>query len=77
MNPDLFPIDLNTASYHEIVRIPQIGPIAAKKIIEARKNIKIRYVADLERIIGANLTRRVSQYVELKDVRLTDFSKSK
>jgi len=77
MNPDLFPIDLNTATYHEIVRIPQIGPIAAKRIIEARKNIKIRYVANLERIIGANLTRRVSQYVELKDVRLTDFSKSK
>ena len=73
MNSDLFPIDLNTATYNEILRIPQIGPITAKKIIEARKNIKIRYVANLERIIGANLTRRVSQYVELKDVRLTDF----
>ncbi|MGQ9461174.1 MAG: helix-hairpin-helix domain-containing protein [Candidatus Bathyarchaeaceae archaeon] len=75
MNPDLFPIDLNTATYYEILRIPQIGPIAAKRIIEARKNVKIRYVPDLERIIGANLTRRVSQYVELKDKRLTDFLK--
>lgn len=75
--PDLFPIDLNTATYHEILRIPQIGPIATKKIIESRRNIKIRYVTDLEQIIGASLARRVSQYVELKDVRLTDFSKSK
>ena len=73
MNPDLFPIDLNSASYHEILRIPQIGPMTAKKIIEGRKNMKIRHVADLEQIIGANLTRRVSRYIELKDKKLTDF----
>ena len=75
MNPDFFPIDLNTASYHEILRIPQIGPMTAKKIMEERKNVKIRYVANLEQIIGANLTRRVSQYIELKDKRLTNFLK--
>ena len=46
-----------------------------RKIMEARKNVKIRYVANLEQIIGANLTRRASQYVELKDKRLTDFLK--
>jgi len=73
MNPDLFPIDLNSASYHEILRIPQIGPMTAKRIIEGRKNMKIRHVADLEQIIGANLTRRVSRYIELKDKKLTDF----
>jgi len=73
--PDFFPIDLNTASYHEILRIPQIGPMTAKKIMGARKNIKIRHVANLEQIIGANLTRRVSQYLELKDKKLTDFLK--
>jgi predicted DNA-binding helix-hairpin-helix protein len=77
MNPNLFPIDLNTATYHEIVRIPHIGPVTAKKIFEARKNVKIRYVADLERVIGVILARRASQYVELRDKRLTDFSKSK
>jgi len=75
--PDLFPIDLNTASYHDVLRIPQIGPMAAKRIMEARKNVKIRYVANLEQIIGANLTRRVSQYIELKDKKLTDFLKVK
>jgi predicted DNA-binding helix-hairpin-helix protein len=72
-NPDMFPIDLNTASYHEILRIPQIGPVTARKIIKARENMKIRNSADLERIIGPNLCRRVSQYVELKDKRLTEF----
>lgn len=77
MNPDIFPINLNIATYYEIIRIPHIGPITAKKIIEARKNIKIQYTLDLERIIGANLARRVNQYVELKDKRLTEFSKTK
>lgn len=72
-NPDFFPIDLNTAPYHEIVRIPHIGPLRAKKIIRARKEIKILYSNDLEKIIEANLTRRISPYVELKDKRLTDF----
>lgn len=43
--------------------------------MEGRKNVKIRHVADLEQIIGANLTRRVGQYIELKDKKLTDFLK--
>jgi len=77
MNPDLFPIDLNTATYYEIVRIPRVGPLTARRIIRARKNVKIRYSADLERILGASFTRRISQYVELKDRKLTDFSQNK
>lgn len=75
MNPDLFPIDLNEATYYEILRIPRVGPVTARKIMEARKKIKIRYTANLERILGASFTRRVNQYVELKDRRLTDFPK--
>lgn len=74
LNSDMFPIDLNNATYYEIVRIPHVGPTTAKKIIEARKNVKIRYVADLERVVGANLARRVNQYVDLKDTKLTEFS---
>lgn len=72
-NPDMFPMDLNTASYHEIVRIPRVGPITARRIMRARENRQIRYCADLEKIIGANLCKRVSRYIELKDKKLTDF----
>ncbi len=74
MNPDLFPIDLNTATHHEIVRIPGIGPLTAKKIIEARKEAKIQYSTDLKKIVGANRTRRIGRYIELRDKRLTDFA---
>lgn len=77
MNPDLFPLDLNTATYYEIVRIPRVGPLTARKIMKARKNVKIRYSSDLESILGVGLARRISRYVELKERKLTDFSQNK
>jgi len=41
--------------------------------IEARIKVKIRYVADLEQGVGANMARRANQYVDLKDRKLTEF----
>jgi len=76
-NIDMFPIDLNTATYFEMVQIPCVGPITAKRIMQARNSFKIKCSADLERVVGANLTRKISQYVDLKDKRLTDFLKGK
>ena len=77
VHPDLFPINLNTASYGEIVRVPCIGPKTAQKIVRTRVNTKIRFSSDLEKIIGTNLTRRINPFVDLKDRRLTDFLKPK
>ena len=34
---DLFPIEVNRASLAELLRIPGIGPLTAKKIIRQRK----------------------------------------
>jgi len=76
-NIDKFPIDLNTATYFEMVQIPRVGPITANRILQARNSFKIKCSADLERVVGANLTRKISQYVDLKDKRLTDFLKGK
>jgi len=73
INPEIFPVDLNTASFHEIVRIPHIGPTTAKKILEARKTKPIKYSSDLEKILGPHLTRKVLQYVEVKDKSLVQF----
>lgn len=36
-NMDLFPVDINTADYYMILRIPGIGVKSAKKIVAARK----------------------------------------
>ena len=73
INPEIFPVDLNAASFHEIVRIPHIGPTTAKKILEARKTKPIKYSSDLEKILGPHLTRKVLQYVEVKDKSLIQF----
>ena len=36
-NPHLFPVDINTADYWSIIRIPGVGRQSAMKIIQARK----------------------------------------
>jgi putative DNA modification/repair radical SAM protein len=35
-NPELFPVDINRADYHIILRVPGIGVKSAKKIVSAR-----------------------------------------
>jgi putative DNA modification/repair radical SAM protein len=35
-NPDFFPVEINKASYRELIRIPGIGMTSAKRIISAR-----------------------------------------
>jgi len=75
MKSDLFPLDLNTASFYEIVRIPHVGPVTARRIIKARKVFPIKHVHDLEKIMGRVLARKILPYVDLRDKKLTDFQK--
>lgn len=76
MNRDMFPIDLNTATYSETLRIPHVGPITAKRILKARDTRKIRYFSDMESIVGVHLARRIRRYVDLKDKTLLCFPKT-
>jgi len=46
-NQDLFPISLNKAGYWDLLRIPGIGPLSAKKIIVLRKHRKIKKFTQL------------------------------
>jgi predicted DNA-binding helix-hairpin-helix protein len=41
-HPELFPVDVNTASYELILRVPGIGVKSAKKIVQARRFGKLR-----------------------------------
>lgn len=87
-NLHLYPIDINTADYHLILRIPGIGVQSAKKIVVARKFGKI-YSYQLKRLgIAYNrakffMTCADDQYQQ-KDLiapqikqRILSFSKSK
>lgn len=42
-NLDKFPIEVNKASYHELMRIPGIGHVSATRIIRQRKHAAVRF----------------------------------
>ncbi len=44
------PIDINFADYHELIKIPGIGPISARKICQKRRYGKIRDTSTLRKM---------------------------
>ena len=42
-NLDMFPMEVNTASYEELMRIPGIGHISAKRIMRQRRFAAVKY----------------------------------
>ena len=42
IHPEQFPVEINTASFDMLIRVPGIGKISATRIITARKSSKIR-----------------------------------
>lgn len=59
--PWLFPIDVNTASYDELLRVPGIGPVSARRIIGARKEHSIFSLQQLKKM-GIS-TKRVVPFI--------------
>ncbi len=47
---EFFPIEINKSDYRELLRVPGIGRIGAKKIIEVRKKAKLKDLTDLRRL---------------------------
>lgn len=45
MNRDLFPVDVNTASYSQLIRVPGIGPRTAHRILRGRPVAGYRQLA--------------------------------
>jgi putative DNA modification/repair radical SAM protein len=48
--PWLFPVDVNNASYDELLRVPGIGPASAKRLIETRRGHSIFSVEQLRKM---------------------------
>lgn len=59
--PWLYPLDVNTASYRELVRVPGIGPTSARRICDSRRSHAIGSVRDLGRMGVA--VRRALPYI--------------
>ena len=56
-HPEFFPVDVNSAPYSELLRVPGIGVKTAKRIVAARRNAKLD-IEDLRRL-GAVVKRAV------------------
>jgi predicted DNA-binding helix-hairpin-helix protein len=68
-NKGFFPVEINKADFYQLIRIPGIGVKVAEKIINERKNGKIKYEETLEKI-GVNL-KRAGQFITLNGKKIT------
>lgn len=59
--PWLFPIDVNTASYRDLLRVPGIGPVSAQRICNSRRLHSIDSVAQLRKMRVA--TKRALPFI--------------
>ncbi len=46
-HPEVFPVDVNRASRFELLRVPGLGPITVKRILEQRRTVRIRGIGDI------------------------------
>ena len=59
--PWLFPMDVNRASYEELLRVPGIGPVSAQRISEARREHSIDSMLSLRKM--RVVTSRAAPYI--------------
>jgi putative DNA modification/repair radical SAM protein len=62
-HPERFPIEVNRAPRHELLRVPGIGPRSASRILNARRQSALRELSDLSKL-GA-VAKRAAPYVLL------------
>jgi len=63
-HPERFPIEVNRAEYWELLRVPGIGKISAKRIIKKRRESKISTLDELK-ALGV-VVKRARNFITLK-----------
>ena len=63
-HPEFFPVEINTADYHQLLRVPGIGPRSARRIISERKKGSINCLEDLKKL--GIVTKRAAPFITLK-----------
>ncbi len=69
-HPEFFPIEINAADRFELLRIPGIGPISARRILTARQHGRLQSSDDL-RTLGI-VTKRAAPFVLLNGRRYAE-----
>jgi predicted DNA-binding helix-hairpin-helix protein len=60
-HPEWFPVEVNQAEYETLLRVPGIGPVSAKRIVEGRRESPLTGIEDLRRVGAA--AKRAKDYV--------------
>lgn len=63
VHPERFPVEVNYASFWELIKVPGIGRISAERIMEARKVSKVKDLNLLKKL-GA-VVKRAQNYITL------------
>jgi len=74
-HPDFFPIEVNTAPYELLLRVPGIGPISAQRIVKIRRFMTITDLQQLSRF--GVITKRAAPQLLLKGRLLATVSPNK
>ncbi|HJR16748.1 MAG TPA: radical SAM protein [Gemmatimonadales bacterium] len=67
-HPELFPVEVQSASPDELLRVPGIGPVAARRLAEERTKVSLRGLADLRKL--GVITTRAGGFLTLRGRRL-------
>ncbi|HRP09146.1 MAG TPA: hypothetical protein PLL69_11740 [Gemmatimonadales bacterium] len=63
-HPERFPLALETASYEELLRVPGIGPLVARRLVAERRRTTFRGLDDLRRL--GMVTLRAQGFITLR-----------
>jgi predicted DNA-binding helix-hairpin-helix protein len=61
LHPEYFPLDINKASRSQLLHVPNIGDVTVSRILERRKNGRIRSLEDIGR--ASNRLRKATEYL--------------
>lgn len=67
-HPERFPVELRSASYEELLRVPGVGPGSARRVVAERRTTTIRGLGDLRRM--GVVTARAAGFLSLGGRRL-------
>ena len=49
-HPEFFPVDANRAAKFELLRVPGLGPVTVRRILERRKQAHLRHIEDVGKV---------------------------
>jgi predicted DNA-binding helix-hairpin-helix protein len=67
-HPERFPIEICASDYEELVRVPGIGPAAARRVLAERASVTLRSLTDIRKL--GVVTTRAAGFLTLRGKRL-------